>query len=468
MLNNNKIKFALSLIIAIIIWGYVMIETNPIETRTIKDVAITYLNEDNLEQDGLALLFKGSDSLSVTIEGNRSDVNAIDKKDIVATVDLSDAVEGENNLRVTVHVPDSVDFVSSSPSKVTITTEVIDSREIAIYPYYLGMYDDENEPVTVEMSKTTVTVTGARSMIESVDHVNALVPEGVVTQELKTIKCELVPVDANGEEVRHIELEFDTINVMTEIAKTKTVSLEIPIIDNSGFTKDTSGPKTIVIKGMGSDVDKIKSITCQSIDLTDVKENTVMEVVPILPDGISVSEQSSDALLLVVTIPERVTKDFSFTEADIRISNLGSNKTATLEKGTYVVTVSGSQDIVDKITEEDIVLYVDLKKFSTGESKVSISATCDKNFEEIAVKPGKVKVTIKAKKKPTQNDDPDDNTSVDKDENLGANGDSAPENNQDSQQDDAGENTDDSVDEPVDAELNESLEGNQNDDDQRE
>lgn len=440
MLKNNRIKFALSLIIAVIIWGYVMIDTNPIETRTLKDIPITYINEDNLEDDGLALLFKGSEIISVTVEGNRSDVNAIDKNDIVATVDLSDAVEGENNLRVTVHVPDRVDLVSCSPSKVTLTTEKIDTKEVSITPLYLGKYDDDEEPVTVEMSHTKVNVTGAKSLIETVDHVNAQVPEGAVTQELKTIRCELEAVDVKGEPVKHVDFEISSVNVMTEIAKTKTVNLEIPIVDNSGFTKKTSGPKTIVIKGISSDIDKINNIQCKTIDLSDVKENTVIDVTPILPEGISVSEKSSDVLLLAVTIPERVTKEFSFTGKDIRVSNLDKGKKAVVEDGKYTVAISGSDDVVGQIKKEDIFLFVDLKNFETGQAKASINAACEKNFEEIHVTPGKAKVTIEDKEQTAK--DEEKQQEVKNDEKTD-NSDSSSENDSQTDRDD-NQNPDDS------------------------
>lgn len=413
MLSNNKVKFVLSIVVAIVIWGYVMTETNPIESRTIKDIPIAYVNEDSLANDGLALLFKSSEVVSVTFEGNRTDVTAIDRKDIVATVDLADATEGENNLRVSVHVPDSVDILSQTPSKVTVTTESIATKEVDIQVEYEGTFEDELEPVTVEMSHEKISVTGAKSLVDSVYYVKAVVPEGSVSNELKTITCDLVPVDRNGETVRNVELEYYTVNVTTEIAKTKTVPLKVPIVDNSGMTKETSAPRTIVIKGMGSDIDIIDSIEAETIDLTDVKENTVLDIIPILPVGVSISEQSQDALLLVVTIPELQTKKFTFTEADVRISNLAKGYQAEVEQGEFLVEVTGSIDVLDQIDAKDIVLFVDLKGLKNGKTDVVISATCEKAFEDINIKPKKIKITITRNTMKTEPDNKNDDGKTD-------------------------------------------------------
>ena len=46
MLNNKKFNVILSLIVAAILWMYVMAEVNPAATKSIKDISISYIHTD--------------------------------------------------------------------------------------------------------------------------------------------------------------------------------------------------------------------------------------------------------------------------------------------------------------------------------------------------------------------------------------------------------------------------------------
>ena len=54
--DNNMIAKILSLVIAILLWSYVMGVENPNESITIRNVRVNFQNMDSLEQKGLILL----------------------------------------------------------------------------------------------------------------------------------------------------------------------------------------------------------------------------------------------------------------------------------------------------------------------------------------------------------------------------------------------------------------------------
>ena len=51
-----------------------------------------------------------------------------------------------------------------------------------------GNFESEEEPITVEMSRESVIVSGPSSLVNKVVSVKAVVAEGKVTDKLKTIK----------------------------------------------------------------------------------------------------------------------------------------------------------------------------------------------------------------------------------------------------------------------------------------
>ena len=56
MLENKKVNIILALIVAIVLWAYVLGEVNPETTVTVKDVPINFLNQDMLEDTGYTIL----------------------------------------------------------------------------------------------------------------------------------------------------------------------------------------------------------------------------------------------------------------------------------------------------------------------------------------------------------------------------------------------------------------------------
>ena len=56
MLRNKNIVRILSLLIAVVLWAYVMGEINPETTIKFKNINVEILNQESLEDRGLALI----------------------------------------------------------------------------------------------------------------------------------------------------------------------------------------------------------------------------------------------------------------------------------------------------------------------------------------------------------------------------------------------------------------------------
>ena len=88
MFNNNKVNMIISLLCAIALWFYVVGQVDPKTEKKISDVPIEFINEDSLTDNGLAVSAMDFDTATVTLEGNRADLNRIDKDNIRITADL--------------------------------------------------------------------------------------------------------------------------------------------------------------------------------------------------------------------------------------------------------------------------------------------------------------------------------------------------------------------------------------------
>ena len=149
MLNNKRFNIVLSLIIAICIWGYVIGETNPTDSKIFREIPISLINEETLQDNGLAVLEVSDSTMNVTLTGTRADMSKESAKDIVATVDQAHAAKGENQLRVDIRIPDDVELEDKSLNKVTVVVEENRSKKVDIMVDYQGTFSEDEEPVTV-------------------------------------------------------------------------------------------------------------------------------------------------------------------------------------------------------------------------------------------------------------------------------------------------------------------------------
>lgn len=395
MLENKKLNMVLSLMIAIALWAFVIGEVNPEATRTYREIPIQLINEDVLDESGLAVLSVSDTVMGVTITGTRSEVNQIDTKDITAVVDLEEAELGENQIRVEVKVPNKVDVDTQSLSKVTVIVEEKIAREVEIRVRYNGEFEAEKEPVTIDQSAYSVTVMGAASNVERVSHVNAVAKEGSVRKELSTFSCGLVPVNSGELRVYNVDLSLSSIEVTAELAKTKTVPLIVPVKETKkdNIVRTITVPEEIILKGRGTDLEDIEEVTAEEIDVNQIMENKTIEIVPILPDNIQISSET-ESLLMQVQVTYMKSKEITFDEGKVEFTGLGEGLSAKLKAKKIRVILVGSTDIVNNINEENVRLSADLTGLDAGKHTVKLKAECSVPSIEIKVSPESVTVNV--------------------------------------------------------------------------
>lgn len=397
MLSNKKFNIVLSLLIAVGIWAYVIGETNPQDTKTFRDIPIQLINEQTLEENNLALVDVSAETVNVTLTGARAEINRIDEREITATVNLAEAAAGENQLKINIRVPDNVELTDKSLNKVTITVDARVSKEIEIVPEYEGTFESDQEPITIEMNRSKVTVTGAESLVEKVDHVRALVGEGEVSESLKTIGSRLTPVDADGNEIERLELSAKTVQVTAQLANLKTVKLEVPVNDDGDgdVERSVSAPKTITIKGKSSDLEEIETVTAETVDVSGITKDTAVEIRPVLPEGVQVSNKSLDSLYVKVTVTKLATKTITLDTSDIDMEGLSDGLNAELKEISAIkVTLSGKEEDLKEIEKEDISLLIDLTELDAGTHQVALQASCSKEYTSLDVNPEEIEVII--------------------------------------------------------------------------
>ena len=395
MLKNNKINLVIALLAAICLWAYVLGDDSSSYGGTMRNVPINYVNAEALEKAGLVVLDTPSESVNISYTGHRSLKNKVKAKDFKVTADLEGLKEGENTVKLMVEKPENVDIKSVSLQKVTVVVDKLAEEYKPVNVVITNQTSDDSEPYIVQVSREKVKVRGAETLVNSVTALNASVDAGKVGNTMKSLNIELVPVDRKGEVVDNVTLEFENVSITTIMHNKKTVTLNVPITGNQNtfVTREISVPKTITIKGTDELLSQIGSITCKPVDVSDIFEDTVINIEPLLPEGIEVATDSQH-LQITVAVAGAATRDFTFTENDIVLEGVDEDIIPTVEDVTVKVSVSGNAEVIEQISEDDFRLYADVSGLDPGTHTVELKCICENKGLELEYNPSVIKVII--------------------------------------------------------------------------
>lgn len=368
MENNRKVNVILSLVIAFCGWLYVMYNVDPTTTRVYKDIPITYSHEKVMEENGIAIRSTNRKTIEVHVQGRRSALNKIKDGDITARGNLSDVGKGENTVHLTVHTPSKVSVVSQSETSVTVNTEEIVTRSVPGRTEYAEETSGTTEPIAQAVSNDSFEVSGAKSLVKSVKYVRIPVEEAKLSSKARTYSVSVVPIDSKGDEIAHLNVSPGRASVTAVKGQTKTVALKAKVTnpDNDDYLRTYELPDTVVIKGSQKAVAKVDSITTENIDLSDVTESGRIDVSCVLPEGITLANDSLD-LAMTVNVTKYQTKRIKIPTESITVKNLNSKYKVTFNDSSIYLKVIDTGSRIKDVEADDFSVSINANGLKTGE-----------------------------------------------------------------------------------------------------
>lgn len=300
MLQSKKANLLISLILAIVLWIYVIGELDPETTKVYKAVPITVQNEQTLENHGLSVKELGRKTITVKVSGKRKTIYKLKSSEIRVNVDVANTTEGENQVNLDVKLPHKIFLEEQSVGKVNVSVEKRVSENRGIDVKYTGKLKIGYEPSTKGVFPKKIQITGGKSNVAKVKTLKTEIKLSKVEKYQSNIESKVVPVDKDGKEVFGIKLATNVVNVQPVLYKTKTVNLNVKVkgASSGNYTRDYKLPKSITIKGPEAALAKIEEIEVEDIDISKVYSNTDIEIKPVLY-GVEVSNSSEKLVMMV-------------------------------------------------------------------------------------------------------------------------------------------------------------------------
>ena len=274
--KNDRKLMVLSVLVAVIMWSFVMTSTNPSLSKTVRSVPLTIKNQEEMQKDGYALVSKDElTNVNVKVEGSRSDLAYLSAEDLVASVDLGIPKEGIKTLIIKVEAPSGIKVDSVSPSNVNIKIEKIVKKDLPVDVKISDRLKDSKIIKVSEQSPENITVSGLRNDIDKLDKLMLKIDDEEYLDG-KIHNVAVKPVDKNGKIIENLELSQKYVSISFDALQSKEVNVEVDYDDipkNMKIEESKISPVKVIIKGEKNILDKIDSIKTKKIDLSNLKDN---------------------------------------------------------------------------------------------------------------------------------------------------------------------------------------------------
>ena len=385
--------------IAIGLWFYVISVVNPPTTVTIRQVPVTLLNEDYLSESKLAIAGDGNYTVDVELSGKRKDL-ILTPADLTATADLNGLIPGQNYITVKVTSPGNTTVEEIRTEKIQVYIDELVASEKPVELSILNV-PAGTELSAVELDYDTISVSGAKSLVDMVDRVLVTVDAAnMAVDEPEQMQLAITPVDAEGNTVKAVNMNHPYVTLSSTLYTVKSVPLYTRVDGAPGMGLELMSsniPSSVSIKGTLLDLAKINYIDAEPLDIEGITTNAELEVVPVLPDGVELSSQNG-SMVATFTLSEQGQVTLESDSSAVTAENVSEGMEIAFPEEVIPLTVTVKGNIADitDIAAEDIVLFADLSEITEpGEYEIPISGrSADGKEIEVTAEPASITVTV--------------------------------------------------------------------------
>lgn len=408
-MKRNILTALLSLAIAFGLWLYVVTVVSPNADNTYNGVSVVLQGEAILEERGLMITTQKMPTVSLRLEGNRSELQKLNSSNISVTVDVSKIVEpGEHKLTVSpnnVRLPGDVSYsaitvASRNPDYIKLEIKQRTSKPVPVSVQFDGAVPDGfiADKENCALNYKEIQVTGPSDVVDKIAmariEMDLTNKNGTVSESLPFTLCDEQgkPVDAEL-----ITTDVGAVELTLRILQVKQVELTLNVVDGGGATAQTSTVEmdttTIQVSGSEAMLQNLDQIELGTVNLGEYLEDTTL-VFPIeLPEGIS-NETGTDEVIVKIGFPNLGTKLLNVT--NITAVNVPEGKTVEIITKTLEINFRGPKSLVEMLQSEHVSVTVDFTDAQEGTSTMRATVALSEEYAEVgAVGAYAVSATLK-------------------------------------------------------------------------
>ncbi|MBR6608874.1 MAG: hypothetical protein IKK99_01500 [Oscillospiraceae bacterium] len=382
LLDDSRILWLISILMAITLWGYVVVFVNNEHTTTIHDVPINMQYRASAYQSmGLDVIEMNITSVDVSVTGPRSVTGDLTADDIIVYPSIT-GIDG----------PGSYTFVLTSDKTSNISNFTINSYSHDNVVVRLDRLTSKEFPVEVDISSivvdsdymadrpttnpSTVTITGPEYKINSIDRVVAATITTETLSQTAVLPSKISLYDENGGLIDDKLLSMNvaevdiTIPIMKEVTlPVKVEYVNVPAGFDTGILHQSLSAKEIRLSVPSQAASSLTDFVVGYIDLSTLKtgEKYVFDLK--LPTGYRSLDEVAQisAVISGDNLAEKV-----INVSEIKILNDADGDIQLLTKVINNVSVIGEKSAVEKLSAGGVIAQIDAATLTAAQGQQSV------------------------------------------------------------------------------------------------
>ena len=401
LLSRTNTLLFISLVLAVVIFIIIdqkIIVFNDNAAEVLKNQPVTAVyNEEAYVVEGLP------ETVDITLIGSKTDLYiAKQSSSHDVMVDLSGLKPGTHKVNITYNQNvGNIDYmVNPSVATVIIYQKVSESRSLTYDILHQDSLDSKYVIKGINYSTDKVVIKGAEHKLKEVSSVKALVDiNNLVNQTEGTVTMKDIPLKAYDSEGNVVDVEVVPSKIDADI-ELASPSKEVPIkaipTGEVSFGRaisaiNVSEPR-VTVYGDEETLANLKYIPVE-VNVSDLKENRQYKLELKKPVGV----RSMSVNNVTVNVELDTVTNKTLDNVGIETRNLGDGlkvQAVDASSSTVSVTLKGVASVVDSITSDDLVAYIDLDGYTAGTYEVEVNVEGNDVRVQYASKTKKVKIRI--------------------------------------------------------------------------
>ena len=301
LMQNKTFLKIISLVIAVILWMYVIATQDPESTNRIENVQIVCGLSQHQLNEGLTIISKSDENVSFTATGKRSLVTGV-KGSYYANLDLNDIEQpGRYNVSPQISKPGGVYIENIHPASVEVYVDKYVSTLVPMNIKTENTLPDDYIIKSITPSIEQAAVTAPSLELEQVAYAGITVDLSKIKKS-ETLECtpEIYDKDGNVVEIDGMHIDTKTVKVSVDILKVKKVKV-VPALSKE--LKDytiSATPEYVKISGEIDALKDINVISTAVVDVSGIKSKNEFKTQLLVPTGTKLLDEKDSDITVVI------------------------------------------------------------------------------------------------------------------------------------------------------------------------
>ena len=369
--ESRWLYVVLSVLMSVLLWGFVRNEQNQDQPKTIYDIPITFTGTDVLETRHLIISEGAEQTMNLRVRAKLDVLSRLSRDNITLRVDVSKITEpGEYRLLTQVSYPPTVQTGSVTMDLadlyVRVTIAKSEAKEVPVKAEFVGSVAEGYQLGDIAVTPSTISISGQQELVDQVAYAKVtLTQDNLDATYTGDLPFTYIGTDGKALTELDVTASSDTIHVTYPVVKVVSLPLAVDVLYGGGITAENLEdyvdidiqPKSISVSGEEDDLALLKQLYVGQIDLTKIVTSE-RYTFPLDVGQELTNESGTTEATVQVTIKGLTTREFSVD--NIQLINIPEGYAAEAVTQSRTVMVRGPEAAVDAIFKSQLRIVVDM------------------------------------------------------------------------------------------------------------